>query len=340
MWYHVSYIHKGKTIMKKNYLLNLLINFVPSKRKRIVLRNKYFGNEIHDRSFPEIYRNHENYKYIYDEQYGVDLIYKELVNEKPSLICRFGSLELDILDQFIRNNKVRKYSYSNKFAIANNAGFFPADDNNLSRFASEMLEIVPNIDILGIWFFESEFRIMRNFGANYKFATIDSLSIHNIQSEKPWSRALKGKKVLVVHPFAETIKSQYKKRKLLFKNKNMLPDFELITLKAVQSIADEKEDLPFKTWFEALDYMKDEISKIDFDIALIGCGAYGIFLADYCKQLGKKGVHLGGATQILFGITGKRWETEYKINTNEHWVRPSESERPRGLEKVENGCYW
>ncbi len=326
--------------MEKNCLLKFLINFVPSKEKRAVLRNKYFGNEILDRSVPEILRNYENFKYIYDKQCGVDLIYKELIKNKPSLVCRFGTLELDILDQFIKNNKIRKYSFQNKFGITNNAGFFPADDNSISRFASEMLEIVPNIDILGINFFESEFEIMKKFGTNYKFATINSIGSLNIQSEKPWSRVLKGKKVLVVHPFSKTIKSQYEKRKLLFNNEDVLPDFELITLKAVQSIADEKENLPFETWFDALDYMKDEISKIDFDIALIGCGAYGMFLANYCKELGKKAVHMGGACQILFGITGKRWETEQIIPTNEHWVRPSEDERPKGLEKVENGCYW
>ena len=36
-----------------------------------------------------------------------------------------------------------------------------------------------------------------------------------------------------------------------------------------------------------------KIDKIDFDVAIIGCGAYGIFLADYIKSLGKKAIHLG-----------------------------------------------
>ena len=55
-------------------------------------------------------------------------------------------------------------------------------------------------------------------------------------------------------------------------------------------------------------------------------------------------VHMGGATQILFGITGKRWENKYDNTVgkliNEHWVRPMASERPKGAEKVEGGCYW
>ena len=56
-------------------------------------------------------------------------------------------------------------------------------------------------------------------------------------AERPWTRYLEGKKVLVVHPFAETIKKQYAKRELLFKNNLVLPKFsELHVVKAVQSM--------------------------------------------------------------------------------------------------------
>jgi len=52
----------------------------------------------------------------------------------------------------------------------------------------------------------------------------------------------------------------------------------LLTLKAVQTIANTKDDR-FDTWFDALDYMYNEALKLDFDVALIGCGAYGYPLA-------------------------------------------------------------
>ena len=53
-----------------------------------------------------------------------------------------------------------------------------------------------------------------------------------------------------------------------FKKNNLLPKFELKTIKAVQTSANEKCE--FKTWFEALDSMKQQMDKIDYDIALIG----------------------------------------------------------------------
>ena len=88
--------------------------------------------------------------------------------------------------------------------------------------------------------------------------------------------------------------------------------------------------------------MNNEIDKIEFDIAIIGAGAYGLSLAAHIKRSGRKAIQLGGATQILFGIRGHRWETHPIISNffNEHWINPNEGEIPNGYKNVENGCYW
>ena len=80
-----------------------------------------------------------------------------------------------------------------------------------------------------------------------------------------------------------------------------------MVLKAVQTAGGNQTE--FKDWFEALEYMEQEIDKIDYDIVLLGCGAYGFPLAAHCKRMGKQAIHLGGVLQLLFGIKGKRWET-------------------------------
>ena len=51
---------------------------------------------------------------------------------------------------------------------------------------------------------------------------------------------------------------------------------------------------------------------------------------------------MGGPTQILFGIKGKRWDDHPVISKfyNEYWVIPNSIEKPQGANKVENGCYW
>ena len=146
--------------------------------------------------------------------------------------------------------------------------------------------------------------------------------------------------MLVIHPCAETINKQYQNRKYIWKNQNVLPEFELLTIKAVQTIAGETSE--FSTWFEALEYMEKQMDTLDYDIAIIGCGAYGFSLSAHAKRMGKKAIHLGGATQILFGIKGKRWDELPEVNKfyNEYWVYPSVDETPKNKERVENGCYW
>ena len=102
--------------------------------------------------------------------------------------------------------------------------------------------------------------------------------------------------------------------------------------------------------------MENEIDKIDFDIAIIGCGAYGLPLAAHVKRIGKQAVHMGGGTQLLFGILGKRWTEQYSGSFhyrpgidisldyhplfNEYWVFPGQNEKPKGSDKVDNSCYW
>jgi len=59
-------------------------------------------------------------------------------------------------------------------------------------------------------------------------------------------------------------------------------------------------------------------------------------------------VHLGGQTQLLFGIRGQRWETEYDeawrqanfYNNSPYWIKPLPTDIPTNKEMVENGCYW
>ena len=156
---------------------------------------------------------------------------------------------------------------------------------------------------------------------------------------------------MVVHPFVETIKSQYSNHKLIFDNPDVWPDYELKTLRSVQSSAANK--VSFKDWFEALKWMEDEIAKIDFDICLLGCGAYGLPLAATVKRMGKKAIHLGGGSQLLFGIKGKRWDdnryhwkalpqldTNYSRLYNSYWVRPSQKETPKSAKNIEGACYW
>jgi hypothetical protein len=227
------------------------------------------------------------------------------------------------------------------YSISNNAGFFPVDDESLDAFSRLFLDHLKNVDVMAVWFNKYEDVICNTYCKDTEL--IDLTCLEPFHFVSPWSSRLAGKKVLVVHPFTDSIRKQYdEKRQLLFASSEILPEFELKTLTAVQSIAGTKVD--FATWFDAYRYMCAGMAKVDFDICLIGAGAYGLPLASFAKSLGKQAIHLGGVTQILFGIKGRRWEELYADTTaqlfNEHWVRPIESETPERKDKVEKGCYW
>ena len=88
--------------------------------------------------------------------------------------------------------------------------------------------------------------------------------------------------------------------------------------------------------------MKAEIASLEFDVAIIGAGAYGLPLGAYIKKIGKQAVHMGGATQILFGIKGKRWEERdyFKKMFNQYWKYPFPVEKPEKANSLEGGAYW
>ena len=88
--------------------------------------------------------------------------------------------------------------------------------------------------------------------------------------------------------------------------------------------------------------MISEIDSLDFDVALIAAGAFSYPLAAYVKKRGKIGIHCGGGLQLYFGIMGNRWNNSPEIlkYVNSAWVRPSEDEKPRSAEQIENACYW
>lgn len=298
---------------------------------------------------------------ITDPDKASELIYNLLASGKPCMIARYGSTEMFAITNYLgvtaKHHSAWKYIQGKQFAWwwENNvkdqmtrwSGFFPSTEENLMKFGEMMVEDSKQVDILGSWLSDEKY-----LNEQLKSTTkVHLMQLEPFWGTKPWSRALKGKKVLVVHPFAETIKTQYNKRHDLFLKDDTLPDFAFFeVVRAVQSIGGESS---YKDWFEALDFMKSEIEKHDFDVCLIGCGAYGFPLAAHVKRMGKQAIHLGGALQLLFGIRGNRWEDpnygvkEWGIPSgtycgllNGYWVRPSKEEKPKSAGQVEGSCYW
>lgn len=261
---------------------------------------------------------------------------KLLQSDAPCMIGRFGSVEIQATLWSILPPPISNLLKHKAFrGLFNNAGFFPVNESSVKKFGKLMIESMNQCDCLASWRIE-EFFFKKHLRQAERIK-LGCLGPDNDGFENSWFKTLKGKNVLVVSPFAELIEEQYStKREKIWRNPSILPLYaSLSTIKAVNSIGGNCE---FDSWFDAMESMKYQIAHCDFDIAILGCGAYGFPLAAYIKSLGKKAVHMGGSTQLVFGIKGKRWEGRDFIN--EYWVSPRPQDRPKGFEKVEGGCYW
>jgi len=288
-----------------------------------------------------------------------DILYNVLADGKPVMIARYGSTEMLCMVNYLgvlKGAHIFNYITSKqpewwwgeniKIQMTQWSGFFPSTNENLTKFSQLMIESSKDLDVLGSWLDHEQY-----FIGELAIPLVWIIYLEPFWAVQPWTRVLNGKKVLVVHPFASLIKMQYQnKRDLLFINPDILPEFELHTIPAVQSLGGANNE--FGDWFEALAWMQSEIDKVDFDICLLGCGAYGFPLASYIKLKGKQAVHMGGSLQLLFGIKGKRWTDPQKsIDTfgkagmyeslfNEHWVFPGDENKPLNADQVEGACYW
>lgn len=265
---------------------------------------------------------------------------------KPFMVARFGNTELSVVTSVLKRRlfgnipEIQERFDKWFYRLGELSGFFPNDPKLAEKFTDLILESCKEVDLLAMYHCEMDDYVITEYMEDVKICHLNYLEPWRCK-EEPWSAALKGKKVLVIHPFDTSIKEQYVQRELLFPGTEILPEFELKTLKAVQTIAGETDDR-FSTWFEALEYMYEEALKIDFDIAIIGCGAYGMPLAAKLKKAGKQTIHLAGATQILFGIKGRRWidNPRSQVEFNDAWRYPNEAEKPKNSKAVENNCYW
>lgn len=207
-----------------------------------VLRRKVYPLFFKQPQLPKL-------EYIDDRKAANKIILDFLRADGPCMIARYGSNELSAIVNYLgvkSNHSIAKYISGHcnewwwmpgvKEQMARCAGFFPSTDENLTRYSQLCLNDSSEIDVLGSWV-RNEFYIQnyikRCVKVRLRYLEPD-FSLSDASSE--WTQALKGKRVLVVHPFTETIKKQYAKRHLLFKDPEFLPKFELLTIKAIQSI--------------------------------------------------------------------------------------------------------
>jgi len=261
-----------------------------------------------------------------------------LLASQPFLAGRLGSVESRLIGEWrFRGGRFGRLSH---LQAHQNAGVFPVSSLGLTSAASRLCSSLLQVDLLAQW--QSPYQAAL-IASGFLGPHVDRCELTDLEpwwSEHPWTLMLEGKRVLVVHPFEASVRQQYPRRHLIFEGKSVLPEFELLTLKPPVTLGGETQS--YGSWSEALDDLIGQVKECEFDVALIGCGAYGLPLGAAVKHSGKSAIHMGGALQLLFGISGRRWEAmpQYAGLMNDAWVRPSHDETPDAASKVDGGCYW
>ena len=274
----------------------------------------------------------------------IDDLANALHEGKPLVAGKIGGAELMALeygDHRIRPAWPPGWSWQRPARrLMNNAGFFPVEKGAFDRWQVTMRGAITAADFLCAWQTDPflriyEERLIRELAPMSRNFLLESLG-------RPLVPALLPFRWLVVSPFAASIHRQLKNlraihdplRKVNGDWSGPAQSCELVRCPFQSHL----EPSPYRSWEEGLDRLSEEVSRKQFEVALIGAGAWSLPLAARIKQTGRSAIHFGGETQLLFGIKGKRWEN-YGIY-NDAWISADPSEMPAHRDRVEQGCYW
>jgi hypothetical protein len=248
-------------------------------------------------------------------------------------------------------DKMSKYIHNKQHAqvLKNNAGIWFKTDKSRENYSKQNFAAFQNCDLFCGW--EKWGSVYAHVGASQEYIAaqfgkkmISSLVFdifHYIHHENPWTHALRGKRVLIISAFSETMKKQVAIRENIY-GRDLFPECTFLFLVPPQTQAGETAEDFTKvtdTFYGQIDALAGQ-----YDVALVSCGGYGIPTVQHIYETGGSAIYVGGVLQMYFGILGNRWLKDrtdmVRVYLNKFWTRPAENEKPKGHQAVEGGCYW
>ncbi len=282
-------------------------------------------------------------------------IEESIANNKPFSVMRFSGVET-LVSMQVLTNQVNGYQVN---VLRNNAGINVTNAGDLLQYALMTQEAYKTATMHAIW---------RNDGVSVHYGGAQeyirkqcpgaipeiyapALEPHYFLErgyEHTWPAALRGKRILIVSPFVDSIRAQVDSGNLqkIFKCPQYFEECSFVFVKAPLTLAGNHQGRPWTHWFDKL--KADVEAAGNFDVALLSCGGYAAPLGGHIyNKLGRSVIYIGGALQVMFGVMGGRWKSfplfqqlQSDPEVAAAWITPAAEERPANLKAVEGGCYW
>jgi hypothetical protein len=290
-----------------------------------------------------------------------EYILSKVANNTPFIIPRIAGFENDfayIGDVWSSTGTITQDSVSFLKArirpFANNAGIYVRTNEDIMEYAKKYQGAFQKCELYTGW--EKHGGYYRHIPLSHDYMTTTyankqlvwtvALNIYYYIYSNPWTQALRGKRILIVSAFAESIMEKIPIREKIYDGVDLFPDCTFITIRPPQTQGayhgvsqDDYFGYHLNQFTKELDTIRDM-----YDVALVSCGGYGNLVCNYIFDSGKSAIYVGGVLQMYFGILGGRWLQDepdiVRLFLNENWTRPKEHERPAGYKTIENGCYW
>jgi hypothetical protein len=270
-----------------------------------------------------------------------------LADGRGLLVGRFGTVELEVL--------LGNFSYQKRLVLERNAGVFPSNLDSVKRWVTASQVAYKAADVLATGWYPplaaGEKELLGGWEWNGIQVPLRALEPYYWAPSARWTRLLAGRRVCVVTSFASTAASQVAKgEERVWKSAGAAGsiwapgvEWSWVQTGYPPSVALGRAGWDgLESWEEAVGSVVREVLTTEAEVVIIGCGGLGMLIGAALRSSGKVVIVMGGATQVLFGICGARWNTHPVIRGfwNAEWVWPSASETPAGAGGIEGGCYW
>lgn len=232
--------------------------------------------------------------------------------------------------------------------MKNNAGIKLSSDASVVTYANRYLSAFAKCEMFAGWESQGTYinhvaqshELLLSSFSNKKMCWAFAFDIFHYIYSTPWTWALRGKRILIISPFAESFREKLPIRAQLYDGVDLFPDCTFVFAKPPQTQGSE----PSEEFDVELDRFLGSIKDLEYDVALVSCGGYGNLVCSAIYDSGRSAIYVGGVLQMYFGVLGTRWLKErpdvLRLFMNAGWSRPKPTERPRDFQRVEGSCYW